>query len=34
MYCINLLMIAKYIGGDLIEIREVLKTRSRVGLGR
>lgn len=34
LYSINLLMVAKYIGRDLSEIREVLKTRSGVKLWR
>lgn len=34
LYSINLLMVAKYIGRDLFEIREVLKTRSGVKLWR
>ena len=34
LYYINLLMVAKYTGRDLSEIREVLKSRSQGELGR
>lgn len=34
LYSINLSMVVKYIGRDLFEIREVIKTRSGVKLWR
>lgn len=34
LHSVNLLMVAKYIGRDLFEVREVLKTRSGVKLWR